>query len=379
MSLGQKIYIVGGGPIGLLTGILLLRQGFDVTLFEEDFEIGYPQHCTGIISYNTLKKYPIDYNKLIIKKYYGVWLEIGDKHLGIFRSSTSKAVVIDRVGLERMLCRKFIDYGGEVKTSSKVNLDVLSRKNREALVIDAGGAKSLFRKGYRHVLPALQYVIRIEDISFEDDLAGILVDKTLNKDYFSWIAPFKNGFYKVGTASSSNVKKKLMTFIERHGSTFSINKKLAGLIVTGGPIKKFIVDNIISVGDAAGMVKITTGGGLLYGAVGAHDLTKAIVEGDLGNYRVRWMRKFRNELRLQELIRRIFLKSSNDDLIKILNVLSKNEVFNLLLYTGDMDFHASSLMKILYDRDLLRHLVNLMALKKYFSKIIGEYLTKGKL
>ncbi|MEM0121448.1 MAG: NAD(P)-binding protein, partial [Thermoprotei archaeon] len=45
----MDIFIVGGGPAGLLAAAKLSEAGFRVTLFEEHVKVGFPEHCTGIV------------------------------------------------------------------------------------------------------------------------------------------------------------------------------------------------------------------------------------------------------------------------------------------------------------------------------------------
>ena len=373
MPYGNRVMIVGGGPIGLLTGILLLKDGYDVYLFEEDRDIGYPQHCTGIVSGEALDLYPISRNKLIVNKYYGVYVKVGRVDADIYRSTVPKAYVINRVLLERELAKKFVDNGGRLTLNRRVNVDVLLNENKFNFIIDAGGAKSLIRKGYKDILPAIQIDIEPEKEVFDRYLAGIFIDKEINSEYFIWVSPRSNGIYRIGSASSKNLKDKLISFIKREGLFGKISGRLGGLIVTGGPIKNFVSGNVLNVGDSAGMVKITTGGGLYYGAVGAHILVKSLVDKEISSYRKRWISRFGKELTFQKVIREFFLNANNDDLRNVFSTLSRKEIFNLLVSVGDMDFHASSLFKIIMEKDMIKYLLNVKILRGLLTRNIMNY------
>ena len=67
----MNITIVGGGPIGLYTGFLLSKQGFNVNLFEEHKVIGKPIACSGLLTQD-IKKYRVNLNDCIVNKFNSV-------------------------------------------------------------------------------------------------------------------------------------------------------------------------------------------------------------------------------------------------------------------------------------------------------------------
>src|SRR5262249_44929314 len=53
------VIVIGGGPAGLYTALLLAQGGVDVIVLEEHPNIGVPTHCTGIVSAETDQLYKI--------------------------------------------------------------------------------------------------------------------------------------------------------------------------------------------------------------------------------------------------------------------------------------------------------------------------------
>jgi flavin-dependent dehydrogenase len=371
-----EIDIIGGGPIGLLTGILLLKKGYDITIYEEDREIGAHPHCTGIVSLHTLSLYPVDKKKIVANTLYGVRLRISQSFLEEYIASTPKAIVIDRVTLEKELARKFLDLGGVIEFGRRIDTKEIERlRRRDKYIINAGGARELIMGGYREVLPGLQWDIEIsEDTDWDEDITEIYIDKALNREYFNWFTPLGNRFFRLGTASSKDLESKIKRLIEiytgRRGSKLS---KRSGLIIYGGPRKQFFNGNIIYVGDSAGMAKITTGGGLNYGAIGADILSTSIYEGDIKCYRERWLGTFKTELTIQRLLREAFTKLDDNQISQIFSILSRKEVMSQLLQFGEMDHHATSLYKIMVDKDILKIMLKMNILpgliKRLFTKV----------
>jgi flavin-dependent dehydrogenase len=265
--------------------------------------------------------------------------------------------------------------GGEVylekKTIPKILADDVKKKN--GVVINAGGAKELIKSGYKDILTGFQMDIESIDKWIKDDVTEIYVDKGLNPEYFCWITPLADNYMRIGTASSGRVRDTLHRINENLGIPINrVVREFGGVVITGGPRKKFMDKNMIYVGDSAGMNKITTGGGLNYGGNGAIILTDMLYNDELTNYRSKWIEKFKRELQIQGILRELFLTMDEDEIVEAMTILSKTEVFNALLATGDMDYHASDLHKLLFEKDLMKILLG----KGRFRRIIRKLFTK---
>ncbi|MEM0057011.1 MAG: NAD(P)/FAD-dependent oxidoreductase [Candidatus Geothermarchaeota archaeon] len=350
--------IVGGGPIGLLTGILLLRKGFNVALIEEDAEIGLNQHCTGIVSMSALNVYPIDKKALLINRFYGIRLKVDDIFDETFRASTPRAVLIDRYRLEKELEREFLEIGGKLIYGKRINTSALRYfyKDDKRYVVNAEGAKGLLIDGYR-VMGGLNVELKLTEEHHDPRIVSLYVSKDLNSDFFFWVVPIGSKMLKVGTASYSAPFIKCSKFILKYFRKVEVSRVLIGFVNVDGPRDSFIKNGIVYVGDAAGMNKITTGGGLFYGGVGAHILAKSLSESNVEDYRREWLRCFWVELLLQKLMRRLFYVFSDTSIRELFLMLSKSELINLILSLGDMDFHATSILKLITDKDILIYLI----------------------
>ena len=54
------VVVAGGSVAGLLSAREISSKGFSVLVIEEDYEIGTPEHCGGLVSENALKELGIE-------------------------------------------------------------------------------------------------------------------------------------------------------------------------------------------------------------------------------------------------------------------------------------------------------------------------------
>lgn len=337
----DSIPILGAGPAGLLAGIELLRRGYETVVYDTKPEIGRPQHCTGVVSPSFIDFVGLP-RRLVLTRLRGLVLNIAGEVFHV-STTTPKAYAIDRLGYEEWLYGVYTDLGGMARLGSQAT--------PVGVHVDATGATTYVRDGVGEALPALQLIVR-GVAQLEDDHVLIWWDKDVNPHFFSWIVPLSNGVYKVGTAGNRSLWRVLNSLLRSMMRNYQVLRRMYGFVVLGGPRDRFRIGGKVYIGDAAGQAKPSTGGGLMYHALAAKMLADKM--GDEIEYSDLFYSMLGREITLQKILRRLFILMSNEEARQVFTVLSRREVLNMALIHGDMDFHASILVKMVMDMDLMR-------------------------
>lgn len=324
------MHVIGAGPVGSYTAYLLAREGFRVKVYEEHTRIGKPEHCAGIISRNIeqfVRKPPH------IQFVHGARFFAGREFALLERKKA--AYIIDRPSLDRMIAEMAEAEGASFELGRRV-----SWKELEGRIVAADGATSTTRYelGQRvEFLPALQFDLRER----MDDYAELWFEPW-NRDFFVWVIP-RGSHVRVGTASRN--LKPLEDFVWKRFGRKRIRAKYSGLVIVSGPVRKtyfrFGSREVALVGDAAGQVKPTTGGGVVTGLTCAKELAGSIAEGSMGEYEKRWRKKFGREFALQKVARWLILRNPEAFVRFVRRSRARFELY------GDMDVQSRVVLRLL--------------------------------
>ena len=181
----------------------------------------------------------------------------------------------------------------------------------------------------------------------------VYFDQEKYPEFFAWVIPSGEGVGKIGVSGKGiNTTSKIDEFLKSKGE-FSTIRKIFAPIWIKGPIKNFIEDNTVIVGDAAGQAKPTTAGGIfscgMAGIMAGKAISKAIETGNpssLMNYEKQWKEKFGKEFEKQNIARKILVRLDNDTINKLFNSITP-EIEEDISNKEDFDFHTSSILRLL--------------------------------
>lgn len=352
------VVIAGGSIAGLLCAREVANKGHSVLVLEEDYEIGTPEHCGGLVSITALEELGI----IPLRKTFEQYIESAEifspagKRFTI-ESKKQKIVEINRRDLDKKIAFQAKKNGAEirVKTSFKeitddgVNTSIGNIKCK--IIVDARGVSSLINKDRAGILSSAQYEIYADWI--KSGRIEVYFDQKKYPGFFAWVIPSSDGVGKVGVAGRAiNAADALEEFLSRKGNYSTIRKIFAPIWING-PIDKFVSKNIVVVGDAAGQAKPTTAGGIfscgIGGILAGHAISKYLESGDkedLNQYQKLWNKKFGKEFEKQLLARKILERLDNATIDKLFDSVTP-EILKDISHKDDFDFHTSSIIKLL--------------------------------
>ncbi len=352
------VIVAGGSVAGLLSAREIAAEGYSVLVIEEDYEIGTPEHCGGLVSIAGLEELGIvPFRKTFDHMIESAKITSPNGNSFTINSKKQKVVEISRRELDKQIAFQAQKNGAEIKvrTSFQDITDTGIRTNEEnidcKIFVDARGVSSLIHKDRTGILSSAQYEIYADWI--KKGKVEVIFDQEKYPGFFAWIIPSNEGKGKVGVAGKGiNVSETLNEILKERGK-FSTIRKIFAPIWIKGPIEKFVDGKTVIVGDAAGQAKPTTAGGIYTSGMGGVYAGQAISKfletnkiSDLQNYQKKWTERFGKEFEKQLFARKILERIDNQTINKLFESITP-EITNEISEKDDFDFHTSSIIKLL--------------------------------
>ncbi len=350
--------IAGGSIAGLLCAREISSRGFSVLVIEEDYEIGTPEHCGGLVSLAGLEELGvIPFKKTFEHMIESAEITSPNGNSFTINSKKQKVTEISRRELDKQVAFQAQKNGAviKVRTSFQELTDKGIRTNEEEIdckiFVDARGVSSLIHKDRTGILSSAQYEIYADWI--EKGKVKVIFDQEKYPGFFAWVIPSGEGKGKVGVAGKGiKVTETLDRFLKDKGE-FSTIRKIFAPIWIKGPIKNFVDGKTVIIGDAAGQAKPTTAGGIFTSGMGGIYAGQAISEflktndsEDLEEYQKKWTARFGKEFEKQVLARKILERIDNNTINKLFETITP-EIINEISEKDDFDFHTGSIIKLL--------------------------------
>jgi geranylgeranyl reductase family protein len=352
------VIIAGASVAGLFCAREVAKAGHSVLVLEEDFEVGTPEHCGGLVSASGLqdlglipstKTLDSPIQKARLSSPGGITLDIDAKKQNV--------IVVNRRELDKQIALQAQKNGAEIRVKTslkeiKPNQAITSAGTFDCkILVDARGIASIIHRDRTGTLQSAQYEIYADWI--QKGLVEVNFDAQKYPGFFSWIIPAGNGIGKIGVAGKGiNAISTIEKYLDQKGK-HSIIRKVFAPIWIKGPIEDFVSDNMVIVGDAAGQAKPTTAGGIYSCGVGGVLAGRAISyylesknPNDLKSYQKQWTQKFGKEFEKQLFARKMLERLDNPTIDKIFSTITPDMISDISS-NDDFDFHTTAIVKML--------------------------------
>ncbi len=287
-TVGFDVVIVGAGPVGGRAATLLSEQGFRVLMLEEHTEIGRPFQCAGLVTPSAMNV--VGGHETVLEEVDGALIHGPSGTLvPVGTEGVLRTYVVCRKRFDQFIVQQGMEAGAtlwldSVPLNAQANddgVEVTVRKSGEIhhlhckLLIGADGAHSWTRRTFKMGRPKeLMIGFQTEVVGYEgrERWLEMYSGSSIAPGFFAWVIPSGFGTHRIGlwsTADRLNGRsiescyQDLMDhplWKERFANTSEIARYCGP--VPSGMVKKPVKNRVMLLGDAAGMAKPTTGGGL---------------------------------------------------------------------------------------------------------------------
>jgi geranylgeranyl reductase family protein len=368
------VVVVGGGPAGLLSAALLAESGLDVAVFEEHPQVGEPAHCTGIVSVETLDLAKIPADVVLNPLRRARLVSPGGASCDLTWSGDDREAIlaVDRPALDRHLAGRVRAAGAAVRVGARVQALTVG-PDAVALIAEGEAVRAracVLATGvsYRLVrqlglgLPAQAIHTAQVELAADADGVEVYFGREVAPAGFLWLVPVRRGGQrraKVGVMTAGDAGAALRRFLDRP----DVRRRLGEAppapvrrLLPLGPIPRTYADRVLVVGDAAGLTKPTTGGGIFYSllsaSLAAATLVEAFQAGRLGEeflarYERRWQEQLGQELRTAAWLRRLLARCNDAEIDQLVSLSASDDLKTLVLGAARFNWHRSVIVALL--------------------------------
>ena len=350
----MRAVVVGGGVVGLHFARLAADAGIEVVLYESKQRVSdNADKASGILSIRGLGRIGIDYEGAVVNTLRGALLHSNGRTLNVV-SHRPMAYVLDRGILAENAERSAKSAGADIvkgKRLQKHDLAELAR-DRFTVLVGADGAVSGVAKAFG--FPPIDDYVLTHKAEYSgasvknDDIVGLYFSRHYAHGLFGWHVPYSNGLVELGLGVSPSSRIDSGTAFRRFTDSEGLDGMIEGAhklsnhasIIPIAPRRRTVIGNVALVGDAAGQVKATTGGGIIFGCLSAKLLCDSIVksDGDVRNvarYERMWRAAHGKDLFMHRMIHSYYSRAT--DLGRTFGMAKALGLEGFFSKYGDMD------------------------------------------
>lgn len=343
----------------------LARQGNRVLIVEEHARVGCPARCTGLIGEEAFARFDLPagaVQRQVLS--INVLGPLGTEFS--LRTKEPVARVVDRARFDAAMARPAQAAGAELLAAARVvgveaekdSVAVYIRRQDNVLrtrcvVLACGGASrvpaQLGLGRPRRYLFGAQVEAEMSDVQDVE----VYIGRSIAPGSFGWVVPTAGNRARIGVLVYDRPGERLQALL----GDPRVKPRLRGLPprpavapIPLGALPATAADRLLVVGEAAGQVKATTGGGVYYGllcgeiaaeVLGEALRKDALTRQHLAAYEARWRQLLEGEIRSGLWLRRLARHLSDRAAARFIDLAARNGAGEAIRRLVSFDWHAA--------------------------------------
>jgi digeranylgeranylglycerophospholipid reductase len=292
----HDVVIIGGGPAGLCAAARLATAGFHTALLEEHGSVGEPVHCTGVLAAAAFDEFTLP-RRSLLNQLTTARFRSPAGHEVTYSGERVEAVVIDRRVFDQDLLERATAAGVDIERGARVRsvqihsdgviVSSPTTKHRaRACILACGANYSLHRQVGLGMPRLLLHTAQLELPARRLGDVELHFGAEIAPKGFGWVVPVARArdrdpnpgtasgapalCARIGVMCDTDAPRYFQRLAERIAPQWGVEGDLGRprqKILPLAPISRTYADRLLAIGDAAGLVKPTTGGGIYYSLV----------------------------------------------------------------------------------------------------------------
>ena len=381
MCMDYDFVVVGAGPIGSLLARRLSQRGASVLIIEEHAQIGRPFQCAGLVNPDAMEL--VGLHDTVLTPIWGARIHgPSGEVVSIGSPDIVRTWSVCRKLFDESILESAIESGAELWLSSKplwaeqdergVSITISTPDGqidvRCSMLCGADGAHSWVRRNFRMGRPdemMIGFQIEVTGYSGEEGKLDMYTGSDIAPGFFAWAIP-SGDTTRIGAWSKAELldgrsPEQLLSalmsspqWMHRFSNCREVGRFCGP--VPSGIVRHPLKDRVMLFGDAAGLCKPTTGGGIGPGFMHVEKMVTPLIKklsGEISDARFEsivneYLKTKRKEQMRARALRDAFLTQMSDqELDEVFSVWSKPEVTELINEVGEIENPIPLGMKML--------------------------------